>query len=36
VLVHRVHISPQVRLRGRTPEQVVQEVIAAVPVPVVE
>ena len=36
VLVHRVHISPQVRLRGRTPEQVVEEVIAAVPVPVVE
>ena len=36
VLAHRVHISPQVRLRGRTPEQVVQEVIAAVPVPVVE
>lgn len=36
VLVHRVHISPQVRLRGRTPEQVVEEVIAAVPVPVAE
>jgi MoxR-like ATPase len=36
VLVHRVHISPQVRLRGRTPEQVVQEVISTVPVPVVE
>jgi MoxR-like ATPase len=36
VLVHRVHISPQVRLRGRTPEQVVEEVIASVPVPVVE
>ncbi len=36
VLVHRVHISPQVRLRGRTPEQVVGEVISAVPVPVVE
>lgn len=36
VLVHRVHISPQVRLRGRTPDQVVQEVISDVPVPVVE
>jgi MoxR-like ATPase len=36
VLVHRVHINPQVRLRGRTPEQVVEEVISAVPVPVVE
>ncbi len=36
VLTHRVHISPQVRLRGRTPEQVVQEIIEVVPVPVVE
>jgi MoxR-like ATPase len=36
VLTHRVHISPQVRLRGRTPAQVVADVIGAVPVPVVE
>jgi MoxR-like ATPase len=36
VLTHRVHISPQVRLRGRTPAEVITEVIAAVPVPVVE
>jgi MoxR-like ATPase len=36
VLTHRVHISPQIRLRGRTPAQVVAEVIEAVPVPVVE
>jgi MoxR-like ATPase len=36
LLTHRVHISPQVRLRGRTPAQVVQEIIDAVPVPVVE
>ncbi len=36
VLTHRVHISPQVRLRGRTPGQVIAEIIEAVPVPVVE
>lgn len=36
ILTHRVHISPQIRLRGRTPEQVVAEIVAAVPVPVVE
>ena len=35
VLTHRVHISPQVRLRGRTPAQVVAEVVGSVPVPVV-
>lgn len=36
VLTHRVHISPQIRLRGRTPPQVVAGVVEAVPVPVVE
>jgi MoxR-like ATPase len=36
VLTHRVHINPQVRLRGRTPAQVVREVIDLVPVPVTE
>ena len=36
VLTHRVHISPQIRLRGRTPAQVVAEITEAVPVPVVE
>ena len=36
VLTHRVHISPQVRLRGRTPAQVIAEITAAVPVPVTE
>jgi MoxR-like ATPase len=36
VLTHRVHISSLVRLRGRTPEQVVAEVVGTVPVPVVE
>lgn len=36
ILTHRIHISPQVRLRGRTPAQVVAEIIASVPVPVVE
>ena len=35
VLTHRIHISPQTRLRGRTPEQVVAEIAAAIPVPVV-
>jgi MoxR-like ATPase len=36
VLTHRIHISPQVRLRGRTPAEVIEEVIGAVPVPVAE
>jgi MoxR-like ATPase len=36
ILSHRVHISSQVRLRGRTPGQVVSEIIESVPVPVVE
>jgi MoxR-like ATPase len=36
VLTHRVHISPQVRLRGRTPGQVITEITESVPVPVVE
>ncbi len=36
VLTHRVHISPQVRLRGRTPAQVVAEITDSAPVPVVE
>jgi len=36
VLTHRVHISPQIRLRGRTPAQVIAEIVGTVPVPVVE
>jgi MoxR-like ATPase len=36
ILTHRVHISPQIRLRGRTPSQVISEITEAVPVPVVE
>jgi MoxR-like ATPase len=36
VLTHRIHISPQTRLRGRTPEQVVAEIAESAPVPVVE
>jgi MoxR-like ATPase len=36
ILTHRVHINPQVRLRGRTPMQVVASIVEAVPVPVVE
>ncbi|NLE77171.1 MAG: MoxR family ATPase [Chloroflexi bacterium] len=34
VLTHRILISPQTRLRGRTPEEVVAEVVGQVPVPV--
>ena len=34
VLTHRIIINPQTRLRGRTPEEVLQETISAVPVPV--
>ena len=36
VLTHRLHISPQIRLRGRTPAEVVAEITESVPVPVVE
>ncbi len=36
ILTHRVHINPQVRLRGRTPPQVLASIVEAVPVPVVE
>ena len=34
VLTHRLLISPQTRLRGRTPEEIVQEIVDQVPVPV--
>lgn len=34
VLTHRIHVSPQTRLRGRTPDQVVAEIAGTVPVPV--
>jgi MoxR-like ATPase len=34
VLTHRIIINPQTRLRGRTPEEVVMEVVGQVPVPV--
>jgi len=36
VLTHRIMISPQTRLRGRKPEEVVAEIVAEVPVPVDE
>ena len=36
VLTHRLHISPRIRLRGRTPAEVVAEIVGSVPVPVVE
>jgi len=34
VLTHRISIHPQTRLRGRTPEQVITEIVDSVPVPV--
>ncbi len=34
VLTHRIIISPQTRLRGRRPEEVVSEIVETVPVPV--
>jgi len=34
VLTHRIILSPQVRLRGRSPEEVVSEIVDTVPVPV--
>ena len=36
VLTHRIIISPQTRLRGRTPEEVMTEIVNEVPVPVDE
>lgn len=36
LLTHRIHISPQTRLRGRTPQQIVTEITEQVPVPVNE
>ena len=35
VLTHRIIISPQTRLRGRRPEEVMVEIVNTVPVPVV-
>jgi MoxR-like ATPase len=34
VLTHRIILSPQIRLRGRRPEEVVAEIVDTVPVPV--
>ena len=34
VLTHRIHISPQTRLRGRTPDEIVSEVVGEVATPV--
>jgi MoxR-like ATPase len=36
VLTHRIHISPQTRLRGRTPAQIISEIADTVPVPVAD
>ncbi|MSP78531.1 MAG: MoxR family ATPase [Dehalococcoidia bacterium] len=35
VLAHRLVLTPQARLRGRTAEQIVSEILAAEPVPVI-
>ena len=35
VLTHRIHISPQTRLRGRMPQEIIQQIVSEVPVPVV-
>jgi MoxR-like ATPase len=34
VLTHRIMVSPQMRLRGRTPEEALADIVDAVPVPV--
>jgi MoxR-like ATPase len=36
LLTHRIHISPQTRLRGRTPQQIVADITEQVPAPVNE
>jgi MoxR-like ATPase len=36
ILTHRVHISPQIRLRGRSPDEVIAEITGTVPVPVAQ
>jgi len=36
VLTHRIMVSPQMRLRGRTTEEVITDIVEAVPVPVVQ
>jgi MoxR-like ATPase len=35
VLTHRLMVNPQTRLRGRRPEDVIRDVVGAVPVPVI-
>jgi MoxR-like ATPase len=34
VLTHRIHISPQTRLRGRRPDEVISDLVNTIPVPV--
>ena len=36
LLTHRIHISPQTRLRGRTPQQIVADITEQTPAPVNE
>jgi len=34
VITHRIMLSPQMRLRGRKPEEIVADIVGTVPVPV--
>ncbi len=34
VLTHRLMVNPQTRLRGRTPEEIIRDIVNTVPVPV--
>ena len=36
LLTHRIHVSPQTRLRGRTPKQIVADIVEQTPAPVNE
>ena len=36
LLTHRIHLSAQTRLRGRSPDQIVAEIAESVPVPVID
>ena len=36
LLTHRIHLSAQTRLRGRSPDQIVAEIADSVPVPVID
>ena len=33
ILAHRIIVSPQTRLRGRTSEEILEEILATIPIP---